>query len=870
MKLTIKNIFGIKISFRILIFIIIVIISYIFVREIDRGIFIIAYPILIFGLGYFFVFKPIFITEKILYSALSGDYTQVKVLKSFGESGDYINSLLNRLLISQESLNILSVASRVITSHIEISDIMNMLLDLACDKMTMPSAFITLKDNDGTIRIKLSRGLSDEFTRNFNLSENEDFYGRDFLTKEIVIINNTVKNKLSKYEEIFLQEGIMSFVQIPIIVNDKVVGTFNANARVKGFFDNNIVKTVATLADYLAIAMENYGMYQDMQEFNKRLELEVESTTEELTNTNIRLIAKVKEMKALNDIIFSVSSKVDMNEMFLAIIEKIKIITNVSFAGFMIYNEHTDSLSGYGDIKGFELQIAENTNSILIKSFKNITSFISNELFMENYSDLKDLYNNRRITSLAVLPIVEKKAIGLFVLGNKTLGRFSQEDMRFLSVVSSQISELIGRVKLYEQLNRRINDLLILRDISNTIKTEPKLEEILEVIAGKTVKSLESDYAFCWLFNKTGEKLVPKYPIEYINNESMEFDVKSDSPIIKIFLEGKIQSVTDIEFNNELDDICKKNAIKTTLIIPLKVEGKKIGFFCFCSKKQNVFNEEIIHLADSIAGQVAVIVENARIHSRLKEINVELEKLNKVKNDFVSMVSHEMRTPLTAIKGFVHVVLNEDAGKLNENQKKFLGIVKQSINHLNLLISDFLDLSKIERGLIVLKLERGNITDIVKKSIMSNINQIKEKEIELKVDVDENIPDIEIDSARILQVFNNLISNAIKFTSSEGIITITVKDKGDYIVSSVVDTGVGIPQDEYQRIFEKFYQVDSSYTRSATGTGLGLFITKTIVELHGGNIWLESEIGHGSHFSFLLPKAKKSFRREKNVQNIGS
>ncbi|OGS45753.1 MAG: hypothetical protein A2539_07920 [Elusimicrobia bacterium RIFOXYD2_FULL_34_15] len=865
----IKNIFGIKLSLRILLFILAVISGYILIKDFRGILFTVLYPAAVIVLGYFFVFKPLFSTEKILESALDGDYSQIKKLRSFGETGDSINSLLSHLMISRESLSILSVASRVITSHIEIVDIMNMLLDLVYDKMLLPSAFITLQDSDGIIKIKVSRGLSDEFIRNFHFNEDENFYSRSLLTKEIVIINNSAKEKLSSSEEIFKQEGIVSFVQVPIIVNDKVIGTFNANSRIKGFFDTNVVKTIATLADYLAIAMENHRMYQDMQEFNKRLELEVESTTEELTNTNLRLIAKVKEMKALNDIIFSASSKVEMDDMFSAIIEKIKIITNVSIAGFMIYSEHSDSLNGYGDLKGFKLNLSGNENSILIKSFKNITSFISNELFMESYSDLQDLYNNRRITSLAVLPIVEKKSVGLFIVCNKVIGKFSQEDLRFLSVVASQISELITRVKLYEQLNHRINDLLVLRDISNTIKTEPELGEILEVISEKTIRSLESDYAVCWLLNKTGEKLIPKFPPEYVNKESMELDVKSDSSIVKIFLEGKIKSLTNIEFKDALDNIHDKYEIKSNLIVPLQVEGKKIGVFCFCSRRQNVFSEEIIRLAESVAGQVAVIVENARIHNQLKEINLELEKLNKIKNDFVSMVSHEMRTPLTAIKGFVHVVLNEDAGKLNDNQKKFLGIVKQSINHLNMLISDFLDLSKIERGLIALKLEKGNISDIVKKSIMSNINQIKEKEIELKVDIDDDIADIEIDNSRILQVFNNLISNAIKFTAKEGIITITVKDKGDYIVSSVSDTGIGIPNNEYNRIFEKFYQVDSSYTRSATGTGLGLFISKTIVELHGGNIWLESAVGQGSNFSFLLPKIRKSARREKSVQNIG-
>src|SRR3989339_619271 len=858
-------------KFRLLFFITVVAVFLLFVKFIAVHSFIYySFFVVIIIFGYAFIFRPVVFIEKMVSSAAAGDYSMNKdILGKTGRLGEELNLLFNRQMVSQESLNILFAASKTITSRIEIDDVVNMLLDLVHKKMMLPSTSIVFLDDDGFLRIKASRGLTDDFVRNIHLRPGEGFAGRAFLTRETIIINDATKEKNPETVKLEEKEGIISYVHIPIIVNDKAIGVFNVNSKIKRFFDANLVKTLITLADYLAVAVGNSKMYQEMQEFNRRLELEVESTTEELTNTNLRLISKVKEMKALNDIIFSATGKIDINEMFATVIDKIKFVTNVSIAGFMIYSEHSDSLNGYGDLKGFKLNLSGNQNSILIKSFKNITSFISNELFMESYSDLQDLYNNRRITSLAVLPIVEKKSVGLFIVCNKVIGKFSQEDLRFLSVVASQISELITRVKLYEQLNHRINDLLVLRDISNTIKTEPELGEILEVISEKTIRSLESDYAVCWLLNKTGEKLIPKFPPEYVNKESMELDVKSDSSIVKIFLEGKIKSLTNIEFKDALDNIHDKYEIKSNLIVPLQVEGKKIGVFCFCSRRQNVFSEEIIRLAESVAGQVAVIVENARIHNQLKEINLELEKLNKIKNDFVSMVSHEMRTPLTAIKGFVHVVLNEDAGKLNDNQKKFLGIVKQSINHLNMLISDFLDLSKIERGLIALKLEKGNISDIVKKSIMSNINQIKEKEIELKVDIDDDIADIEIDNSRILQVFNNLISNAIKFTAKEGIITITVKDKGDYIVSSVSDTGIGIPNNEYNRIFEKFYQVDSSYTRSATGTGLGLFISKTIVELHGGNIWLESAVGEGANFSFLLPKIRKSARREKSVQNIG-
>lgn len=843
----------IKLTVKIFIFLLLVAAGYLFAVNIGNKILLSAGIAVILATGYFLIFKPIMLIENSLNNILSGIWE--KDLKYSGETGDSFNLFLNHLMISQESRNILFAAAKTITSRVEIDDVINMVLDLVYEKMHLPAVFISIQSDRGFLKIKASRGISEDAVKNTQLSPGESFLGRAFLTKETIVVNDTSKERMSPAGQSADKEDAKSFVHIPIIVEDKASGVFSATSKSRNFFNKDMVKILTTLADYLAVAMGNSQMYQDMQGFNRRLEQEVESTTEELTNTNLRLISKVREMKALNDIIFAASSKTDMDELLLTIIEKVKVIANVSIAGFMLYDKQTNMLTGCGDIKGFNLHVLKEEDS-LVKSFKNASSFISNELFIESAGDLQTLYNDYRATSLVALPLIEERVSGLFILGNKIIGKFSQDDMRFLSVLTSQIAELIGRTMLYEQLTRRVNDMVALRDISNTITSAPRLEEIIEVIAEKIVRAIESDYIVFWFLDVSGEKLVPLFPPEYIN-QGLEFGIRDSSDIVKCFLEGKIQILKNTDLGDRFGKLKEMYNLESHLFVPLKVEDKKIGFFCLCSKNKNFFTEEKIHLIELIAGHAAVIVENARIYDQIKKINAELDRLNKVKNDFVSMVSHELRTPLTAIKGFVHVVLEEEAGRINEQQKKFLGIVKQSINHLSMLISDLLDLSKIESGLIAIKLEKVNLRDIVKKSIETSTVQIKEKGIKLKVDIDKNIPDVEGDVSRLFQVYNNLIFNAVKFSNVRGEIKIVVKEKGNYIFSAITDNGIGIPQDEHKKIFEKFYQVDSSYTRTAGGTGLGLFIVKTIVELHGGKIWLESSPGEGSTFSFLLPKSKK-------------
>ncbi|MEW6556166.1 MAG: GAF domain-containing protein [Elusimicrobiota bacterium] len=859
-------------SFRFLLFLVILVLVLIFaycIRNAGNSYLIFVAGGIVLIVGYIWIFQPLRLLEQLFVKSREGNYYDYQPkITGLGKFGADLELLFKRLLVFEGSLNILFAASKTITSRIEINEVIEMLLDLVYEKMMIPSTCVVFLDDDGFLRIKASRGLSDNFVKNMHPRPDEGFVGKAFSTKATIIVNDATKERHPVTEKLVDQEGLMSFVHIPIIVNDKAVGVFNVNSDIKSFFDANIVKTLTTLTDYLAIAISNSKMYQDIQEFNKRLELEVEATTEELTKTNLRLIAKVKEMKTLNDIIFSATGKVDMNEMFSTVAERLKLVTNVANAGFVIYDEQTKLLVGNCDFDTFNLA-AETTDNMLSKSYRNATTFISNELFMENASDLQNLYKKYRITSLIALPLIEKKVLGLLLLGNKATGKFSQDDMRFLSVVASQIAELIVRIKLYEQLNHRLNDLMTLRDISNTIKTEPQLEETVEVLAEKSIRALESDYVLCWLLDEPSGALMLKFPPEMIPQHELQIPKTSTSIIAEIFQKGNIQYLDELELpDGPYQELQKTLQLKSHLFVPLKVEDKSIGLFCFCSKSQKFFNDEKSRLAELIAGQTAVIVENARIHNRLKEINIELERLNKIKDDFVSMVSHELRTPLTAIKGFVHVVLDEEAGKINDQQKKFLRIVEQSSNHLTRLISDLLDLSKIEKGLIILRIEKLNLSDVVKKSIETNINQIKHKNINIKLEIDKEIPNIDGDFSRLLQVYDNLVSNAVKFTPNGGDISIIVKNKGDFVLSAITDTGIGIPKEEHEKIFDKFYQIDSSYTRIATGTGLGLYIAKSIIELHGGNIWIDSAPAKGSTFSFLLPKIKKTDIIDKKKQEV--
>ena len=243
--------------------------------------------------------------------------------------------------------------------------------------------------------------------------------------------------------------------------------------------------------------------------------------------------------------------------------------------------------------------------------------------------------------------------------------------------------------------------------------------------------------------------------------------------------------------------------------------------------------------------------------SALEKANTEFKKADKIQSDFLSMVNHELRTPLASIKEGVSLVLDEVAGSLNEKQKNFLNIVKRNVDRLSGLINGLLDLSKMEAG--KMELIRGNIdiNELAREATSAYENTIY-------FELAKDLPHIFVDRDKTISVLSNLVSNALKFTSGDKGITVrTARFNKDpnFILVSVQDSGRGIAKKDIHKIFVKFRQLEDILTRKVGGTGLGLVIAKDIVELQGGKIWVESEEGKGSSFSFVLPKQFKPARK---------
>ncbi|MEW5868344.1 MAG: ATP-binding protein [Chloroflexota bacterium] len=287
-------------------------------------------------------------------------------------------------------------------------------------------------------------------------------------------------------------------------------------------------------------------------------------------------------------------------------------------------------------------------------------------------------------------------------------------------------------------------------------------------------------------------------------------------------------------------------------VFPLIHGEHVIGALDVQSARMEAFVPELVEILHTLADQLAVAIQNASLFEQQKEIATRLTEIDFVKTQFLATVSHELRTPLNSIIGFSKLMLNELDGPITEAQASDLQSIFENGQHLLWIINDMLDLSQMEAGRMGLDLGEVNLGDEIAAALEVIQKRLNSKPIQLRMEVPADLPVLQADGPRLRQVLINLLSNGVKFTNS-GIVAATATYNEQWVIVSIEDTGIGIAPEHMDRLFRPFSQIDASSTRKHGGLGLGLIVTRYIIELHGGKIWADSLPGVGSTFSFVLP-----------------
>lgn len=415
---------------------------------------------------------------------------------------------------------------------------------------------------------------------------------------------------------------------------------------------------------------------------------------------------------------------------------------------------------------------------------------------------------------------------------------------------------------------------MLLGELNQIVVTNTDPSKLLHTSADLIAKNLKSDYCVFVLKGKNDEE--PRV----IGTKSMKLSTSSANHIWRLISKTSGGAViTDYltSESHEIKALLTHNDI--AVAIPLSsatVSGEDtIGYILLGFKKSgNVYNSQDIHTLNTMSNTLTVSLQSALYYEEIQKFNVtlqqkvddatrklrrtneKLKELDESKDDFISMASHQLRTPLTAVKGYVSMVLEGDAGKVTPKQRKMLDQAFLSSQRMVFLIADLLNVSRLKTGKFVIEPTRVRLDQLVQDEVNQLMETAKARKIELSYEKPINFPEVILDDTKTRQVVMNYIDNAIYYTKAGGHITVVLENKPASIEMRVIDDGIGVPKDEQPHLFTKFYRAGNARRARPDGTGLGLFMAKKVVAAQGGAVLFDSKEGKGSTFGFVFSKAK--------------
>jgi len=451
---------------------------------------------------------------------------------------------------------------------------------------------------------------------------------------------------------------------------------------------------------------------------------------------------------------------------------------------------------------------------------------------------------------------VRGEIIGALGIRDEPDQPLTAEEKELLDSVTIQVAEALESARLLEQTQKHAVQMEAVARVSAAASSILDTYNLLQAVTNLTKERFGLYHAAIYLLQgetlqMTAGTMLPKGSTEDV--ELAEVHILQEQSIIARAARAREPII--------INDVAKVPYYlgQTTLpgtraeaAIPLKVGNKVLGVFDLQSDMQNRFNEDEVRIHVTLAAQVAVALQNAMLYAEQLEVADRLREVDRLKSEFLASMSHELRTPLNSIIGFADVLLEGIDGPLNDRMSEDVTLIRDSGKHLRTLIGEILDMSKIEAGVMELYYDDINVAELAEEIAAHARALAKGKKLDIDVDISTELQTIEADRTRLTQILFNLMGNAVKFTE-EGKVTLTLEDRNGDLLASVRDTGIGIKKEDIPTIFEQFRQIDGSLTRKAGGTGLGVPISKSLVELHGGEMWVESEPGEGSVFSFTIP-----------------
>jgi PAS domain S-box-containing protein len=659
------------------------------------------------------------------------------------------------------------------------------------------------------------------------------------------------------------QRGYRAMLLVPMLRDGSVVGVIGVSRAEPGLFPDAQVKLVRTFAAQAVIAIENVRLFKELETRNRELTeaLEHQTATSEILRvissspTDAQPVFDIISARAMKlcDAQSSVVSRVEGGLIHLAAASGVTEEAKESIARvFPIPLGSTDSLTG---------------RTVHARSIVHVEDVLADPTYETKDAAIVAAVAGGWRNGLSVPMIREGQVIGTIFVGRPGPGRFANSKVELLKTFADQAVIAIENVRLFKelearttQLTRSVEELKALGDVGQAVSSTLDLDTVLRTIVARATQLAGVDGGSIFEYDAAREEFHARatdgLPEELVGAMRATPIRKGEGVLGRMAITREPVAIPDIADTRAYQSGVREKLVKlgyrSLLAVPLLREDHLLGGLAVNRKRAGEFTPEVIGLLKTFATQSALAIQNARLFREIESKSRELETASRHKSEFLANMSHELRTPLNAIIGFSEVLAERMFGEINDKQAEYLADILESGRHLLSLINDILDLSKIEAGRMELEPSEFDLPGAIENTLILVRERAQRRAIRLGRTLDERLGRIRADERKVKQVLLNLLSNALKFTPEGGRIDVRARLSDGVAEISVSDTGVGIAPEDQEAVFEEFRQVGTA-SKKTEGTGLGLAISRKFVELHGGRMWVESEVGKGSTFTFTLP-----------------
>ncbi len=611
---------------------------------------------------------------------------------------------------------------------------------------------------------------------------------------------------------------------VPMVARGQTVGLVELERREARPFSPNEVRLAQALANYAATAIQNARLYEEIRRFTEELEQRVEERTRELAQALQELTMERDRMEALYHIASQVASSLDVGQVLHRTLETVVQVTGSDQGFILLWDSQTNTLVRRAAV-GVPTQIPITGLPTRFRRGEGLAGWVLAHNQPILLSDLSvdprwvpGPESGEQKSALAVPLSVAGEVLGVLLLLSTIPAYFTEDHLRLVEAAAAQMANAVNNAALYDLIRQQAADLgaMLKQQQVEAARNQAILDGVADGVlfadaSGKIV-----------LFNPAAERL-----LEIPRQQAIGRSIREMLGLYGV--EGR-------KWLKALEDWAAHPADRTP----------------------EDFVAERLQLGDRIVSVHAAPVirgtEYLGTVSVFRDITAEVEA-DRAKSEFISTVSHELRTPMTSIKGYADLLMLGMAGSLSEQQRHFVSIIRNNAERMVALVNDLLDISRIESGRVQLDLRALHIHEVVEQVAHTLLGRAQSKGLTLQIEVPADLPLVWGDGNRVTQILTNLISNAIQYTPPGGRVTVSAHLNGDMLEISVADTGIGISKENQRKIFDRFFRADDPLVQETPGTGLGLPITASLVQMHGGQIWVESELGEGSTFTFTLPLA---------------